>query len=116
MQSTTSFSKSDVVLVPFPFTNQREVRLRPAVVVSNGAYNQSTQDVILGQITGNLTSPGRMGDHSIQDWQAAGLLMPSRFRAKFATLHRSLIRRRLGTMPAPDMTAIDTNVRQVLDL
>ena len=33
------FEFGDVVLVPFPFTNQAASKKRPAVIVSNEAYN-----------------------------------------------------------------------------
>jgi mRNA interferase MazF len=116
MQSTTPYRRTSVVLVPFPFTNQRTSRFRPALVVSSDAYNQSTSDVIVAMITGSIQSPPRVGDHLIQDWQGAGLQMPSRVRAKFATLQHSRVRQTLGQMPSADMTAVEGNLRRVLQL
>jgi mRNA interferase MazF len=43
-------SQGDVVLVPFPFTDQTGNKRRPAVIVSNRSINNS-DDVILAQIT-----------------------------------------------------------------
>lgn len=40
MPSTTIYNFADVVLVPFPFTDQRTTKKRPAVVVSTGAYHR----------------------------------------------------------------------------
>jgi mRNA interferase MazF len=37
----------DVVLVPFPFTSQTASKKRPAVIVSNRAYNRSRLDVVV---------------------------------------------------------------------
>ncbi len=34
----------DVVLVPFPFTDQSAVKRRPAAIVSSGAYNATRRD------------------------------------------------------------------------
>ena len=116
MLSTTTYHRADVVLVPFPFTNQRSSQLRPALIVSSEIYNRATNDYILAMITGNVTAPARPGDHMIQNWGGAGLLQVSRIRAKLATLHESKIRRPLGTMPAPDLAAFENNLRQVLQL
>jgi mRNA interferase MazF len=44
----------DVVLVPFPFTNQKSFKKRPAVVVSSKAYNIAKPDIIIMAITSQL--------------------------------------------------------------
>jgi mRNA interferase MazF len=45
-----SYTQGDVVLVPFPFTDLSDSKIRPAIVVSNKLVNRS-DDVILAQIT-----------------------------------------------------------------
>ena len=37
----TSYNFGDVVLVPFPFTDQTTNKKRPAVVISSDVYNQN---------------------------------------------------------------------------
>jgi len=48
MPSTTTYSFGDVVLVPFPFTDQTTTKKRPAIVVSSNGYNSARPDVIPG--------------------------------------------------------------------
>ncbi len=38
MLPTTGYSLGDVILVPFPFTDQTGLKKRPAVVVSSAEY------------------------------------------------------------------------------
>ncbi|MBX9641193.1 MAG: type II toxin-antitoxin system PemK/MazF family toxin, partial [Mycobacteriaceae bacterium] len=47
MPPTTRYSFGDVVLVPFPFTDQSTSKKRPAVVVSSDAYHQARPDLVI---------------------------------------------------------------------
>ncbi len=43
----TSYNFGDIILVPFPFTDQTRQKKRPAVVINSIAYDESKLDVIL---------------------------------------------------------------------
>ena len=51
MAATSRFSFGDVVLVPFPFTDQSGTKKRPAVVVSSHSYNASRRHIVIMAIT-----------------------------------------------------------------
>ena len=51
MAATARFSFGDVVLVPFPFTDQSGTKKRPAVIVSSHGYNASRCDIVVMAIT-----------------------------------------------------------------
>ena len=46
--------RKDIVLVPFPFSNQAESKKRPALIVSNDGFNEKSADVIACAITSNI--------------------------------------------------------------
>lgn len=48
-----NYSQGDVVLVPFPFSDNTGTKLRPAMIVSNSKVNASTE-IILVQITSTI--------------------------------------------------------------
>ena len=73
MPTTTDYSFGDVVLVPFPFTDQSAIKKRPAVIVSSANYHRSRADVILMAVT-SQSAPARQPDLRIQGWEEAGLL------------------------------------------
>ena len=52
----TTYSFGDIVLVPFPFTDQSTAKKRPAVVVSSDAYNQKRPDIIIMAVTSQIRS------------------------------------------------------------
>ncbi len=101
MKSTMNYEKWDIVLVPFPFTNLKTNKKRPALIVSPNEYNKNP-DVIVAFITSNLKSRFRLGDHKIIDWEGSNLPKPSMIRMKFATLDKTIILKKLGRLSVKD--------------
>ena len=66
----------EVVLVPFPFTDQSGVKKRPAVIVSSASYNANRRDLIIMAITSQVRQPLGFGEALVSDWQTAGLIKP----------------------------------------
>ena len=58
----TDYEFGDVVLVPFPFTDQTTTKKRPAVVVSSQAYHRTRADLILMAITSQLRPSKATGE------------------------------------------------------
>lgn len=67
----------DVVLVPFPFTDQSGAKKRPAVIVSGGGYQAGRRDVIIMAITSQVREPLGFAEARVSDWQTVGLIKPS---------------------------------------
>jgi mRNA interferase MazF len=105
---------ADIVLVPFPFTDQSTAKRRPAVVVSTSAYAAARPDVVLMAITSQLHASRAYGEHWIQDWQAAGLLKPSAIKPVIATIEQSLILRRMGRLTVEDEVALRVVLSKIL--
>ena len=91
-------SFGDVLLVPFPFTDQTTIKKRPAIVISSNRYNQRHQDVILMAVTSQTSALSYPDNLGIQNWKQAGLLKPSVIKPIVMTLQSSLILRRLGAL------------------
>jgi mRNA interferase MazF len=114
MPNTTAYSFGDVVLVPFPFTDQTASKKRPAVVVSADAYHRRRPDVIVMAVTSQILRPaGALGEVLISDWQGAGLPKASLIKP-VATIEQRLILRKLGALQGDDVQALRSALRQVL--
>ena len=79
----TTYSFGDLVLVPFPFTDQSGVKKRPAVTVSSADYNRYRPDIVIMAVTSQMRSADYFGDIPVSDWQQAGLLKPSVIKPLF---------------------------------
>ncbi|MEK7813748.1 MAG: type II toxin-antitoxin system PemK/MazF family toxin [Candidatus Desantisbacteria bacterium] len=111
----TTFSHGEVILVPFPFTDQTTVKQRPAVVISSDEYNLYREDVIIAAIT-SVVSIIRLGDYRLRDWEKAGLVKPSVVKAALATVHKNMVKRKMGVLTQTDLNGLNQNLIKILGL
>jgi mRNA interferase MazF len=111
----TGYSRGDVVLVEFVFSEESGRKVRPALVLSTPAYHRSRQEAIVAAITSNVRRR-LFGDHPVADWRLAGLLFPSLVTGILRTVKLRMIDRRLGSLREGDMEAVDREVRRSLGL
>jgi mRNA interferase MazF len=94
----TNYQTGDLVLVEFPLTTSGRGKPRPALVILDTG-------VLLARVTTQQHSSAF--DVALAEWKAAGLLAPSHVRLhKLATLAKSRILRRLGSLDAADRTQV----------
>jgi mRNA interferase MazF len=55
----------DLVLVPFPFTDQSATKRRPAVVVSGAAYHHERPDLVTLAVTSQVRPVAGLGEAGI---------------------------------------------------
>ena len=58
----TGYEFGDVVLVPFPFTDQSAIKRRPAIVISNAAYHRARPDLLIMALTSQQPSTLSVGE------------------------------------------------------
>lgn len=105
----------DIVLLPFPFTNLKAKKKRPALVLSNSVYNRG-EDVMVMFITSNIAQELKEGDYLLEDWKKIGLPKPSMTRMKIATIQRKLVLKRLTTISGQDQMNIKEIMADFFDL
>ncbi|CAG0969969.1 hypothetical protein BURK2_01224 [Burkholderiales bacterium] len=96
----------EVVLVPFPFTDQSGTKKRPAVIISSSGYNANRRDLVIMAITSQVRQPLGFGEAPISDCQAAGLIKPSVLKPVVTTIEQGLVVRTLGALSVNDLRAL----------
>ena len=104
----------DIVLVPFPFTDQSAAKQRPGVIVSSPAYNRVRRDLILMAITSQVRGSGTFGEVLVQDWQAARLIKPSAIKPVLATLEQALVIKTLGRLSQRDQQQLKEIIGKII--
>jgi len=98
----TTYKFGEIILVPFPFTDQPTNKRRPAVVISSDQYNRERPDIILMAMTSQVRYAERGMDAEVKDWQQAGLLKTSLAKPVVATTEKGLILKTLGQLSKED--------------
>ncbi len=94
----TAYKRGDVILVPFPFSDQSTTKKRPAVIISSDNYNEISADVIIMAITSRIEYISDIVERNIEDWQNAGLLKPSAIKSAISTLEQRLVLKKLAPL------------------
>ncbi|MDQ3684815.1 MAG: type II toxin-antitoxin system PemK/MazF family toxin [Acidobacteriota bacterium] len=99
-----SYSKNEVVLVRYPFSDLSSAKVRPAVVV-NAAH--SSQDVLIVPLT-SRTACLLTGEFVLAEWQKAGLNVATAVKRGIFTIHQKLIIKRVGKLSDVDADKLAT--------
>jgi len=79
-------------------------------------YHANRADAVVMGLTSQRQAPMRFGDCDLMDWQAAGLLVPSKTKGQFSTIERAAIEKQLGTLSQPDLQRLQITARNILSL
>lgn len=115
---TKTFERYEVVKVPFPFTDIKAVKVRPALILSTARhFNAQVGMSVMAMITSvkQMQNPWPT-DVVIEDLNATGLPAPSMIRFKLFTLDHRLIVGRLGELSRKDHVHVQKHLKEILGL
>lgn len=117
MTASVGLARGDIVLVQFPFTDLSSQKVRPAVIVARVVGRDLTVAFKTSQAVGGYTAAHVVLDAGDAEFGQSGLRTNSTSRAeRVATLHRSLILRRLGRLGPTALQRLDDALRDVFVL
>ena len=107
-----NFSKGDVVLVRYPFSDLSASKVRPALVVH---APHPSQDHLIVPLT-SRTAALLPGEFALTDWSAAGLNVPSVVKRGLYTVDATLILKHVGKITPQDASGVERSLRLWLGL
>ena len=99
-----SFSRSEVVLLPIPFTDLTNRKVRPAVVMGHSSH---AGDLFVVPISSQLQNV----DLILQDWRSAGLNVRCGIKSQIATIEDRLVIHPVGTLSVADGALLEARLR-----
>lgn len=106
-----SYSRHDVIIVRFPFSDLTSAKVRPAVIVGSAVRG----DLLIVPLTSRSTGLVA-GEFALSDWTAAGLNVPSALKRGIYTVHSSIVLKSIGKLASADATNLDASLRVWLEL
>ncbi len=110
----TSFDTNDVIIVPFPFSDLKTVKKRPAIVISSLNFNVYTPDIVIMAVTSQSLKKLSVGECFIEDWSEAGLVKRSVVKPAIATIEQNLVIRKIGKLSDADSISLQKLLRELL--
>lgn len=107
-----SYSKNEVVLVQYPFSDLSATKIRPAIVVH---APHSSEDSFIVPLT-SRTAGLLQGEFTLGDWKVAGLNVPTAVKRGIYTVHPDLVIRSIGKLSLSDSQRLEQSLRVWLGL
>ena len=108
------FEQKDIVLIPYPFTDQKGVKIRPAIIVSNNIFNMKCQDCIAVPLTSVIKNESYSLIINQDDLESGRLIRQSRARIdKLFAVNKSLITRSVGKINDETFSRIRKELNEI---
>ena len=107
-----SYSKNEVILVRYPFSDASSAKIRPAVVASAA---HTSRDLFIVPLTSRTASLLK-GEFVLADWRTAGLNVESAVKRGLYTIHDRLVIKSIGELSLADSEQLKRALQEWLDL
>lgn len=107
-----NFSKNEIVLVRYPFSDLTNSKVRPAVVVNAAHVSKDLFIVALTSKTQSLMA----GEFVLSEWHTVGLNVATAVKRGVFTIHEKLVLKSVGKLIDSDAESLDKSLRGWFDL
>jgi len=107
------YNQFDIVLVPFPFTDKKISKKRPAMVLSNKSYQTKTNHLILAMITSAKNSRWA-NDFEIKEIESTGLKTDCVIRYKIFSIDERIILKKIGVISENEQKPVKENLLKLI--
>jgi len=107
--------QKDLLLVPFPFSDQRGRKVRPVVVVSNNEFNINSDDVLVAGVTSNISKDKYTVILTNKDLDEGKLSAPCCIKAEnILKIDKSIIIKKIGKIKKDRLDLIRKIILEII--
>jgi len=107
-----NYSRNNILLVQYPFSDLSAAKVRPAVVVN---VPHPSKDSLIVPLTSRLHNL-LPGEFALQDWKEAGLNVPTAAKRGIYTVFPDLVIKQVGRLSSRDAESLQNSLRGWLGL
>ncbi len=107
------YSKGDIILLPYPFTNLTVNKVRPAVVV--GSDGEKYDDIFVVPLTSKIHTLSE-NEFCLENWRESGLNVPTAVKRGCILVDIELVIKKVGVLSNSDLGNVGNSLRAWLEL
>ena len=99
----------DIVLLPFPFSDLKQSKVRPVIVLSNDKYNKKYSDIVVVPLTSNLQKTDYDMLITNKNLEKGNLIADSKVKVdRIFSVEKKLIKMNIGKIDKQTFSKIRT--------
>ena len=105
----------DLLLVPFPFSDQKGKKVRPVVVISNNEFNQNSEDILIVAITSNISKDKYTSNLTNKDLEEGKLYVDCCIKSEnILKIDKEIIIRKIGKIKKEKLETIKNIILELI--
>ena len=99
----------DIILLNFPFSNLKQSKVRPAIILSNNKHNKKSDDIVVVPLTSNLQQTDYDMLISNKNLEKGNLIVNSRVKVgRIFSVDKKLVKMDIGRVDKQTFSKIKT--------
>ena len=109
------YKQGDIVLIPVPFSDLKNQKQRPVLIISSDSYNELTEDIIVLAITSKIKDLAYSVAIESKDLTEGELKTASEIRAdKVYTLSKNIVRKKFGQVNTEVLEGVRLKINELI--
>jgi mRNA interferase MazF len=106
--------RKDILLVPFPYSDQSGSKRRPALVISHDSFNKDSMDLLLCAMTSNLEIDRYTTLVKKDDWKDGEYSESCIKASTIITVDKNIIIKRIGRLSSERFKEVIQKVNEII--
>ena len=105
----------DLLLVPFPFSDQRGRKVRPVIVISNDEFNINSEDILVIGVTSNISKDKYTANLTNKDLEEGNLSVECSIKCEnILKIDKEIVIKKIGRIKKDKLDLITNIILKII--